>query len=262
MAVKIVFSLLIIVAPLLAGLPFQGSKTAFDLGLGTAGETPYRVSSSPNTLAYEVGTVVLYEYGIRGANQLCIASGAIQYRGQRVAAGISFSFLEAFNLYREVYPSLLVGFFHKAHLISGAVVPAIASIPGKRAGSFGFDLTYELQLQKLAVQSVLQLRDLEKESPVKGGDFNVSLRTRENKLGAQGIGLEVDLVTNSTALALSEVFRLSKFCRLTMGVKTKPLFIHLGIILEKGRLETGVLFVRHERLGWSKGGFLQNAHEL
>lgn len=262
MAVKALLTLLLFARVLSAELPFQASKSAFDLGLGSAGETPYSVLNQPNTLSYEVGTAALYEYGFRGANQLCVASGAIQYRRNKIAVGTSFSVLEAFNLYREILPTLLVGYIHQRHIISGAVTPALVSIPGKRAGSLGFNLAYELQLQKLFLKSELQLRNLEKGSERNNGDLLVSLVAKENRLGAQGIGLEVNLLTNSTALSLSEVYRLSDFCQLTMGVKTKPLFIHLGLILEKGSIEAGALFVRHERLGWSKGGFLQNSHEL
>lgn len=243
-----------------AQLPFDGTKASLDFDIGLCGVSPFSFHHSGRNAGsvFEVAAAALYEYGFRGESQLYSASMGGVYNSERLSLSGAVTMLEAFNLYREVTPRIGCGFnIGKKNCLAFFIAPTIHSIPGEKKSSFSGALNIAHKRKIITFAGRAQFWGMEKGEELTRADVRLALSTGEHKLGAQAVALSLERSSHVVALTIVEQYRLNRFVLISAGVQSRPLFVHVGLVLSKGKVEVGSLFSRHSELGWSRGGYLQ-----
>lgn len=239
---------------------FNGTQCVMDFDLGLSSQSPFSLYSEvkPRGVTGEIATAALYEYGFRGASQLYIASLGGRYYRSTLSMSASIQVLEAFNIYREIFPSLSLGFpVGRRSRGTIALSPTLYSIPDERELSFAATAHFSHRRKVITFGGRFKLWNMEQNSALLRSSMRLEMSTIETLLGAQALGLSLDITSRVISLSIVEQYRLSPHIAISAAVQTKPLFVHLGLSVSKGRIDGGAIFSRHSELGWSKGGYLQ-----
>lgn len=243
-----------------AKVPFPGDKTSLDFDLGLSADSPFSLHRYQDThvAVLEVATAVLYEYGYRGEFQLYSASLGGVYNGEFFSLSSSVSLFEAFNVYREITPALQSSLrMGERNSLSLEFKPTVYSIPGHRQGAIAFSCLFKHTRNVVDIATRVDVWNLEKDQNLARGRFRFEINTDEHVLGAQAIGLSVETISHVVSLFIAEQYRLNRFLLISGAVQTKPLFLHVGLVVSQRSVEAGAIFSRHSELGWSRGGYVQ-----
>ncbi len=209
--IKLSLILLILFACSYAELPFSGGKDSFDFGLGVTGSTPLTLfaSSTSEPILVEVSCMSLYEYSFRGASQLYVATGGGRLRRGSHAFGVTFQLLDAFNLYREVFPAVsYVKLLGKRWQGVVKLCPSIASIETDYAFKWASEFGVAYDFNAVRLRTNCDLLQLESESDKAKAVIQLGIEATENKFGSQAASFQIDVNAHVSCLSLAEVFRL------------------------------------------------------
>lgn len=245
-----------------AELPFHMHKGALDFGIGVSGASTGQPFSSGgvrrDTLLFEIGAVVLYDYGIRGESQLIVGTGGVYYKRGRQCFSVGYSQLEAFNLYTESYPSISYSYqIGQRWALGGVLKPSFQSVinTNLRDRALGIQMGMALYVGAVTFHGMYDLF-IDDPDVIRQRCIVRSI-VENNRLGSQGVELNIEMKSQKISLTLAEVYPLHNKVDLTLAVKSKPLFINLGFVIHVGSVDAGALFSRHSDLGWARGAFLQ-----